>query len=143
MNKWILLYYYATCFRLLFGRSWRHQKDISKLTDLYSLALVHSIPSWLVWAEIKCTVKSGQVQQTWQQAGWAYCLLIYILCSHGFWWRYKLVGSYIIKHVSVWSIFASFMGHFFPIFYEGCHEIPSPKKCSNINLLWLLFKIIY
>ena len=24
----------STCFRLFFGRNWRHQKDVSKLTDL-------------------------------------------------------------------------------------------------------------
>ena len=26
--------YYAPCFCLFLGRNWRHQKDISKLTDL-------------------------------------------------------------------------------------------------------------
>ena len=25
----------TTCYRLFFGRNWRHQKDVSKLTDLY------------------------------------------------------------------------------------------------------------
>ena len=27
----------------------------SKAFAMYSLALVHSIPSWLLWAEIECT----------------------------------------------------------------------------------------
>ena len=34
-NEWIRLYYYVTCFRSSFGRNWRHQKDILKLSDLY------------------------------------------------------------------------------------------------------------
>ena len=36
-NKWIQFYYYETCFCSFFGGNWRHQKDISKLTDLYFL----------------------------------------------------------------------------------------------------------
>ena len=35
MNEQIRLYYFSTCFHSFFGRKWRHQKDISKLTDLY------------------------------------------------------------------------------------------------------------
>ena len=36
MNSILLLWYLrSTCFRSFFGRNWRHQKDISKLTDLY------------------------------------------------------------------------------------------------------------
>ena len=35
MNLTLLLWYLRlTCFRSFFGRNWRHQKDISKLTDL-------------------------------------------------------------------------------------------------------------
>ena len=34
MNEKIRLYYLLTCFRSIFGRKWRHQRDISKLTDL-------------------------------------------------------------------------------------------------------------
>ena len=33
-NEWIHFYYYVTCFRSFFGRNWRLQKDISKLSDL-------------------------------------------------------------------------------------------------------------
>ena len=37
-NEQIQLYYlYLTCFGSCFGRKWRHQKDISKLTDPYDL----------------------------------------------------------------------------------------------------------
>ena len=57
------------------------------------LVLVHSIPFWLVWAEIECTVQQGQivvlaccsaqtnwltpVQQSMQQVLRSYCLNIY------------------------------------------------------------------
>ena len=34
-NEQIRLYYLSTCFCSFFGRKWRHQKDILKLTDLY------------------------------------------------------------------------------------------------------------
>ena len=34
-NQWIHFYYYAICFRAFFGRNWRLQKGISKLSDLY------------------------------------------------------------------------------------------------------------
>ena len=34
-NKPIRLYYLSTCFCSFFGRKWRHQKDISKSTDLH------------------------------------------------------------------------------------------------------------
>ena len=35
-NLTLLLWYLrSNCFRSFFGRNWRHQKDISKLTDLY------------------------------------------------------------------------------------------------------------
>ena len=34
-KKRIKFYYYETCFCSIFGGNWRHQKDISKLTDLY------------------------------------------------------------------------------------------------------------
>ena len=34
-NEQNRLYYLSTCFRSFFGRNCRHQKDISKLTDLY------------------------------------------------------------------------------------------------------------
>ena len=33
-DEQIRLYYLSICFRSFFGRKWRHQKDISKLTDL-------------------------------------------------------------------------------------------------------------
>ena len=34
MKEQIRLYYLSTCFRSFFGRKWRQQKDILKLTDL-------------------------------------------------------------------------------------------------------------
>ena len=34
-NETIRLYYYSTCFRSFFGRKWKHQKVLLKLTDLY------------------------------------------------------------------------------------------------------------
>ena len=34
-NEKIRLYYLSTCFCSFFGRKWRHQKDISKSTDLW------------------------------------------------------------------------------------------------------------
>ena len=34
VNEQIRRYYLSTCFCSFFGRRWRHQKDISKLTDL-------------------------------------------------------------------------------------------------------------
>ena len=54
----------------------------------YLLYLVHPIPSWLVWAEIKCAVhfaltkrpminRFQPVQQSWQQAVRTYCTKIY------------------------------------------------------------------
>ena len=36
-NEQIRLYYLSTCFCSFFGGKWRHQKDISKSTDLYIL----------------------------------------------------------------------------------------------------------
>ena len=36
-NEQIRLYYLSTCFCLIFGRKWRHQKNILKLTDLYDV----------------------------------------------------------------------------------------------------------
>ena len=38
-NEQIQLYYLLTCFRSFFGRKWRHQKDISELTDHWPLWL--------------------------------------------------------------------------------------------------------
>ena len=35
LNKQIYLYCLSTCFPSYFGRKWRHQKDISKLTDVW------------------------------------------------------------------------------------------------------------
>ena len=40
MNSTLLLWYLrSTCFCSLFGRNWRHQKDILKLTDFYRCLL--------------------------------------------------------------------------------------------------------
>ena len=39
-NEQIRLYYLSTCFRSFFGRKWRHQKDISKLTDPLDIIFV-------------------------------------------------------------------------------------------------------
>ena len=37
-NSTLLLWYLRlTCFHLFFGRNWRHQKEILKLTDLYKI----------------------------------------------------------------------------------------------------------
>ena len=47
-NKWIQFYYYETCFRSFFGGNWRHQNDISKLTDLLN-------KHWFL-REVKCTI---------------------------------------------------------------------------------------
>jgi hypothetical protein len=43
--QWYLI---STCFRLFFGRNWRHQKNISKLTDLYLLwkKVCRGLPAW-------------------------------------------------------------------------------------------------
>ena len=59
---------------------------------LFSCALLHSIPSWLVLAEIKCTVNFGlpkhpinqfkAVQQSRLQEVRAYCSNIYSQTSH-------------------------------------------------------------
>ena len=47
MNSTLLLWYLrSTCFRSFFGRNWRHQKDISKLTDLY-FQVKPCTPCWL------------------------------------------------------------------------------------------------
>ena len=37
----------SNCFRLFFGRNWRHQKDISKLTDLYCIKWFTSLCNFL------------------------------------------------------------------------------------------------
>jgi hypothetical protein len=34
-------------------------KNSKTLSTLYYLALLHSVPPWLVWAEIQCTVHVG------------------------------------------------------------------------------------
>ena len=40
-NKWIHFYYYATCLCSFFGRNWRLQKSISKLSDLYKIKIMY------------------------------------------------------------------------------------------------------
>ena len=66
-NARIRLYYYETSGRLVFvrffGRKWRHQKDISKLTDLdryWNWNLV-SIPDTKTWFR-SCTIQ----YRTWK-----------------------------------------------------------------------------
>ena len=40
-NKWIHFYYYAACLCSFFGRNWRLQKSISKLSDLYKIKIMY------------------------------------------------------------------------------------------------------
>ena len=49
-NSTLLLWYLrSTCFRFFLGRNWRHQKDFSKLTDLYAELIVKNLEaSWLL-----------------------------------------------------------------------------------------------
>ena len=46
-NEQIRLYYLSTCFRLFFGRRWRHQKYTSKLIDLYLPSGLFVVVSWV------------------------------------------------------------------------------------------------
>ena len=58
--------------------------SLGQWASSYSLALVHLIPSWLVWEEIECTLHvalpqrpKNLVQQSRQQALRVYCQNIY------------------------------------------------------------------
>ena len=75
-NEQIQLYYLSTCFRSLFGRKWRHQKDISKLTDLYnSFETNSSIFLWQYLPKSSIVQSSAMmVVQNWR----SFCTYSYI-----------------------------------------------------------------
>ena len=98
-NQWIHFYYYAICFRAFFGRNWRLQKGISKLSDLYFM--LFSFHFFIEGLFLICEYLNRKFIFIWSSILRIYVIQPWILSIH----VSSFTGQFLWYWHKIWSLF--------------------------------------